>query len=91
MNLQAGARSDLLWPVFIGLLIGGLVMLLIGVPLIVLGAAGLGRERARAKADRAAASLPGYLPAQPGQPYPAGAYPPGAAPASRTLLPRRVL
>ena len=43
VNLQAGARSDLLWPVFIGLLIGGLVMLLIGVPLIVLGAAGLGR------------------------------------------------
>ena len=27
VDLQAGARSDLLWPVFIGLLIGGIVLL----------------------------------------------------------------
>lgn len=45
VDLQAGARTDLLWPVFIGLLIGGIVFLLIGIPLIILGAAGLGRGK----------------------------------------------
>ncbi|MDQ0754882.1 DUF4389 domain-containing protein [Arthrobacter sp. B3I4] len=43
VDLRGGARSDLLWPVFIGLLIGGIALLAIGVPLIVAGAAGLGR------------------------------------------------
>ena len=43
VDLQAGARSDLLWPIFIGLLIGGLLLLGAGVPLIIIGAAGLGR------------------------------------------------
>ena len=43
VDMKAGARSNLLWPVFLGLLIGGIVFLLVGVPLIVLGAAGLGR------------------------------------------------
>jgi Domain of unknown function (DUF4389) len=43
VDLQAGARSELLWPIFIGLLIGGLLLLAVGVPLIVAGAAGLGR------------------------------------------------
>jgi hypothetical protein len=44
VNLQAGFRSDLLWPLFLGLLIGGMVLLAVGVPLIVAGAAGLGRH-----------------------------------------------
>lgn len=79
VNLQAGARTDLLLPVFIGLLIGGLVMLLIGVPLIVLGAAGLGRGGPD-QGGTGSGVPPGYLPAQPGQPYLAAAYPPGAAP-----------
>ena len=79
VNLQAGARTDLLLPVFIGLLIGGLVMLLIGVPLIVLGAAGLGRS-GPGQGGTGSGVPPGYLPAQPGQPYPAGTYPTGAAP-----------
>lgn len=43
VDLRGGARSDLLWPVFLGLLIGGVVLLAVGVPLIVAGAAGLGR------------------------------------------------
>ncbi len=43
VDLRGGARSDLLWPVFLGLLIGGIVLLAVGVPLIVAGAAGLGR------------------------------------------------
>ena len=79
VNLQAGARTDLLLPVFIGLLIGGLVMLLIGVPLIVLGAAGLGRG-GPGQGGTGSGVPPGHLPAQPGQPYPAGPYPPGPAP-----------
>ena len=45
VDMKAGARSNLLWPVFVGLLVGGIVFLLIGVPLIVLGAAGLGRGK----------------------------------------------
>lgn len=56
VDMKAGARSNLLWPVFVGLLIGGIVFLLIGVPLIVFGAAGLGRGRSG--------------PPQPGQPQP---------------------
>lgn len=43
-DLQAGVRSDLLWPLFLGLLIAGIVLLVIGVPLIVAGAMGLGRH-----------------------------------------------
>jgi hypothetical protein len=44
VDLQAGVRSDVLWPIFVGLLIGGLLLLAVGVPLIVAGAAGLGRS-----------------------------------------------
>ena len=43
VDLQAGVRSDLLWPLFLWLLIAGIVLLAIGVPLIVAGAMGLGR------------------------------------------------
>ncbi|MBT2554781.1 DUF4389 domain-containing protein [Arthrobacter sp. ISL-5] len=43
-DLQAGVRSELLWPLFLWLLISGIVLLAIGVPLIVAGAAGLGRH-----------------------------------------------
>ncbi|MEO3934803.1 DUF4389 domain-containing protein [Micrococcaceae bacterium Sec7.4] len=56
VDMKAGARSNLLWPVFVGLLVGGIVFLLIGIPLIVFGAAGLGRGRSG--------------PLQPGQPQP---------------------
>lgn len=44
VNLQAGFRSDLLQPLGIGLLVGGGVLLLIGVPLILMGSLGLGRR-----------------------------------------------
>ena len=78
VDLQAGARSDLLWPVFIGLLVGGIVLLLIGVPLIVFGAAGLGRGKGGPPAG----------PGQPAQPY-AGQPVPGSRPTplSRTRRP----
>jgi hypothetical protein len=74
VDLQAGARSELLWPIFIGLLISGIVFLLIGLPLIVVGAAGLGRGGppsprpgypAQRYGTQAYAGQPG-----PGQPYP---------------------
>ncbi|MCX6498763.1 MAG: DUF4389 domain-containing protein [Arthrobacter sp.] len=68
VDLRGGARSELLWPVFLGLLIGGIVLLAVGVPLIVAGAAGLGRG--------GPPQGPGQQP-QPGQAY-AGA--PGATP-----------
>ena len=48
VDLQAGVRSDLLLPLFLWLLIAGIVLLVIGVPLIVVGAMGLdgtGRRR----------------------------------------------
>ncbi|MFC7848037.1 DUF4389 domain-containing protein [Arthrobacter sp. NPDC057388] len=68
VDLQAGVRSDLLWPLFLWLLIAGIVLLVIGVPLIVAGAMGLGRH-----------GPPPHVP--PGQ-QPAGHYPgtPTAAP-----------
>ncbi|MDQ1056141.1 hypothetical protein QFZ23_000042 [Arthrobacter globiformis] len=63
VDLQAGVRSDLLWPLFLWLLIAGIVLLVVGVPLIVAGAMGLGRH-----------GPPPHLP--PGQYHP-GRYPPG--------------
>lgn len=71
VDLQAGVRSDLLWPVFIGLLISGIVLLVVGVPLIVAGAAGLGRH-----------GPPPHRPAAgPAGAYPAGDVATGAGPA----------
>lgn len=77
-DLQAGIRSDLLWPLFVALLIGGLVLLAIGVPLIVAGAMGLGRHGAAPQ--RPTAGPPGAVPGTTGTP--AGAGPPagGTAP-----------
>ncbi|WP_298585695.1 DUF4389 domain-containing protein [uncultured Kocuria sp.] len=43
-DLQLGARSELLGPLAGGQLVGGLVGLVLGVPLLLLGAAGLGRD-----------------------------------------------
>ena len=42
-DLQAGFRSDLIKPAATGLLFAGVLTILIGVPLLVLGAVGLGR------------------------------------------------
>ncbi|WP_243844438.1 DUF4389 domain-containing protein [Salinibacterium sp. ZJ454] len=44
VDVQAGIRSSLLAPIAASLVITGLVMLLIGLPLIVLGAVGIGRR-----------------------------------------------
>ncbi|ASN41071.1 hypothetical protein CGQ24_14010 [Arthrobacter sp. 7749] len=44
VDLQAGARSDLLGPIGTGLLVAGLTGLVLGIPLLLLGTAGLGRD-----------------------------------------------
>ncbi len=94
VDLRGGARSDLLWPVFLGLLIGGIVLLAVGVPLIVAGAAGLGRGgpphgpgRQSQPGTPYAAAYPSQPNAgahyagapQPGTPYLAGPLPAGAS------------
>ena len=103
VDLQAGARSDLLWPVFIGLLVGGILLLLIGLPLIIFGAAGLGRGKAGPPAGPgqpaqpyAGQPVPGQ-PAYAAQPYVAGAAPgippgtlPGTPPGAGVVYPARL-
>ena len=84
VDLKAGARSELLWPVFIGLLVGGIVFLLIGVPLIVLGAAGLGRGQG------GQGGPPRPLPSGPGQALPGQQLTAGAAAAPRLYAARAV-
>ncbi len=74
VDLQAGVRSDLLLPVFIGLLISGIALLAVGVPLIVAGAAGLGRH-----------GPPPHYPAA----APAGTGPVPAGPDDQPLTPQR--
>ena len=46
VEVQAGARSNLLGPLSLGTLIAGLVLLTISIPLVVVGASGLGRSTA---------------------------------------------
>jgi Domain of unknown function (DUF4389) len=71
VDLQAGVRSDLLWPLFLWLLIAGILLLVIGVPLIVAGAMGLGRH--------------GPPPHVPPSHYPPGQYQPGHYPPGHPL------
>jgi hypothetical protein len=75
-DLQGGIRSDLLWPLFLALLIGGLVLLAIGVPLIVAGAMGLGRQGPLP--ERPTAGPPAAVPGTAG-PFAGGNAPPSLA------------
>lgn len=80
VNLQAGARTDLLWPIFVGLLSAGILFLAIGVPLIVAGAVGLGRGGPPRAGTGQRPPPYGAAPAPPfGQPGSAG-YAPGGPP-----------
>ncbi|WP_144672462.1 DUF4389 domain-containing protein [Arthrobacter sp. U41] len=97
VDLRAGARSDLLWPVFVGLLIGGILFLLIGVPLIVFGAAGLGKGVPPAGGGTPAPAYAGQpVPGQKAyavQPYAAGAppgFPPPTPPDAGAVYPARL-
>ncbi|ELT44951.1 DUF4389 domain-containing protein [Arthrobacter nitrophenolicus] len=70
-QVQAGFRSDLIRPAATGLLVGGAVALAIGIPLLILGAVGLGRHAG----PPGAAVLPPQAPMNPeardSAPYPA--------------------
>ncbi|MDR6636899.1 DUF4389 domain-containing protein [Paenarthrobacter nitroguajacolicus] len=70
-DLQAGFRSELIKPAATGLLVGGTLALVVGVPLLVAGAAGLGRH------GRIHAPATGHVPPAAGQPW-AAALPAGS-------------
>jgi hypothetical protein len=77
-QMQAGFHSDLIRPAASGLLVGGIAALVIGVPLLVLGAVGLGRRHAGPPS-----SGPGqeaYGSPRPGMPQSSGAAMPPAMP-----------
>ncbi|HZK59757.1 MAG TPA: DUF4389 domain-containing protein, partial [Cryobacterium sp.] len=77
VDLQAGLHSDLLWPVALGLLVGGGILLLIGIFLVVAGAIGLGRAGPPPAGGAGSLSQPAPGQAGPGpltpedSPYPA--------------------
>lgn len=70
VQAQAGFRSDLIRPAATGLLVGGIIALLVGVPLIIFGAAGLGRHAGPPSAgpppSGPAAGAPATAPGYPG-------------------------
>lgn len=85
VQAQAGFRSDLIRPAATGLLVGGLIALVIGIPLIIFGAMGLGRHAARPTGGppaggtwMAGSGMPPSGMAGPGQ-VPGG-HPPGQVP-----------
>lgn len=61
-DLQAGFRSELFGPIAAGLLATGAILLVLGVPLLVLGAHGLGRHTPVSPAAPAAHPAPGQFP-----------------------------
>jgi hypothetical protein len=69
-DLQAGFRSELFGPIAAGLLAAGAILLVLGVPLLIFGAQGLGRHAAQP-----AAPAPGAYSGAP--PYGAPQGPPG--------------
>ena len=83
VDLQAGARSELLGPVGTGLLWAGLIGFVIGIPLLLLGSAGLGRDID--PAARSARARPGQGPGAAPAAYPAaGRQAPGVHPVRLT-------
>ncbi|MFJ5859926.1 DUF4389 domain-containing protein [Pseudarthrobacter sp. NPDC092439] len=77
VDLQAGFSSELLGPIAVGLLIGGTLLLVSGVPLLIFGAIGLGRQQATPSTGPASRMVPPQSPGQglpsqgPGVPAPA--------------------
>jgi hypothetical protein len=69
VDLQAGFRSELFGPIAAGLLIGGIVLLIIGVPLLIFGAIGLGRHQATPSSGPPSRMMPPQSPG-PGLPSP---------------------
>lgn len=97
VQAQAGFRSDLIRPAATGLLVGGVIALVIGIPLIVFGAAGLGRHAGPPisggpgpgaggpAAGGPVMAGPGYPGGGYAGPYPPGPYPPGQGTAGPPL------
>ena len=90
VQAQAGFRSDLIQPAATGLLVGGVIALVIGIPLIIFGAAGLGRHAAPPPTGPPSGAPgyggPGYSGPRygvPGYPAPAGGPAAGPGPATR--------
>jgi hypothetical protein len=79
VQLQAGFHSDLFRPAATGLLVAGIIALLIGIPLIIFGAAGLGRHSVppRGGPEMGAPATAGPAMAMAGPGYPAGPAQPG--------------
>src|SRR3954453_21250527 len=82
-NVQAGFRSDLLAPIALGILVSGFVLLVIGIPLIIFGALGIGRSLPPSRgAPAGMASMDAIPPAAAtpaGVPGAAGTAPPGSS------------
>ncbi|PTT58870.1 DUF4389 domain-containing protein, partial [Arthrobacter sp. HMWF013] len=74
VDLQAGFRSELFGPIAAGLLAGGAILLVLGVPLLIFGAQGLGRH------TPAPPSGPGQYPGSTAAPHPGAAVPPYSSP-----------
>ncbi|MGM9470630.1 DUF4389 domain-containing protein [Pseudarthrobacter sp. YS3] len=73
-DVKAGFRSDLFGPIAAGLLTGGAVLLVLGVPLLIFGAQGLGRHTTPPPPGQA--PYPGStLPPYSGSPVPSGPAP----------------
>jgi Domain of unknown function (DUF4389) len=56
-SVQAGFRSDLFAPIALGILGSGIVLLIVGIPLLILGAAGIGRSLERGAGGTSAGLL----------------------------------
>lgn len=81
-DLKAGFRSELFGPIAAGLLAAGAILLVLGVPLLIFGAQGLGRH-AQAAAPRGAGAPPSApVPLQGPAPMQAPSVPGAAAPAA---------
>ena len=79
-DLQAGFRSELFGPIAAGLLAAGAILLILGVPLLIFGAQGLGRHAAHpATPAPVASSVPEPSPALQGPSTQPAAFPAAAA------------
>jgi hypothetical protein len=74
-QVQAGFRSDLIQPAATGLLIGGLAALVVGIPLLILGAVGLGRHAGARSGGPAAPGVPPLAPSLAAEPADRAPYP----------------
>jgi hypothetical protein len=81
-DLQAGFRSELFGPIAAGLLAAGAILLILGVPLLIFGAQGLGRHAAHPAAPVPAASSPA-----PSAAFQSASNLPAAVPAAAELAP----